>query len=188
MTAQGSPSPDVGGKLLVATPLLVDPNFFRSVVYILEHSADGAIGVVLNRATDEPVSVHLPGWAPLLSAPDVVFVGGPVSNEVAVGVVRAPHRPPEDWQPTQHGIGLVDLAGDAAAIAPVSAARVYSGYAGWVAGQLEAELTTGSWIVAAAHPEDVFTEAPDDLWRTVLKRQRDNRSLYASFPDNLRSN
>jgi putative transcriptional regulator len=176
------------GKLLVATPLLLDPNFFRTVVLMIEHSDEGALGLVLNRATDEPVLDHLPDWDEHLVSPRVVFIGGPVNNEVAVGLVRRPSRVPDEWSPAAHDTGLVDLAEGPAALDSMEAARVFSGYAGWVAGQLEQELRSGSWILAEADRDDAFTPVPDDLWREVLRRQPDRRSLYASFPDDPRSN
>lgn len=187
MSAPAAAGPIVG-RLLVATPLLLDPNFFRTVVLMIEHSEEGALGLVLNRATAEPVADHLPGWETHLSTPPVVFVGGPVNNEVAVGLVRRPAVPPEDWAPSVHETGLVDLAEGPEALESIAAARVFSGYAGWVGGQLEEELRSGSWVLAEAAPADAFTTAPDDLWRQVLRRQPDRRSLYASFPDDLRSN
>src|SRR5262249_60589141 len=84
----GGVSESVRGRLLVATPTLYDPNFFRSVVLVLEHSEDGAIGVVLNRPSETAVAESLPDWNRLAAAPDVVFAGGPVSPEAAIGVVR----------------------------------------------------------------------------------------------------
>lgn len=182
------PEVSVAGKLLVATPMLLDPNFYRTVLYILEHSEDGALGLVLNRATDEPIADHLPGWGGSLTDPEVVFVGGPVANEIAVGVVRAPQHPPDGWAPTQDGIGLVDVGLGPDAFGDTDGARVFSGYAGWVGGQLEVELSTGSWIVVSGSRDDVFTGDPGGLWRRILRRQTDRRALYASFPDDPRSN
>lgn len=179
---------DLAGKLLIATPLLLDPNFYRTVVYLHEHSADGAMGLVLNRLTPARLDDHLPQWAEAVSAPPAVFFGGPVSNEVAVGLAHRPEVPPDDWEPDSLGIGLVDLSLSPGTFGKLGASRVYSGYSGWTGGQLEAELTTGSWIVAVARMEDVFTPAPEDLWRTVLRRQKGSAGLYASFPDDPRAN
>ncbi len=178
----------VAGRLLVATPLLLDANFYRTVLYIAEHNLDGALGVVLNRPTKEPVMEHLPEWVPHLSDPAVVFVGGPVANEIAVGMIREPSLEPSGWQTSLPGIGLIDLAAGPEAVGSVSGARVFSGYAGWVAGQLEAELVTSSWVILDAVPEDLFTVDPDGLWRSVLRRQPGRLSMYAMFPDDLRSN
>lgn len=181
------PSP-LAGRLLVATPLLLDPNFYRAVVYIAEHSLDGALGVVLNRTTEGRAADHLPAWEPYLTEPAVVFIGGPIANDVAVGVVKDPEVAPSGWQPASGGVGLADLALGPDALGGVAAARVYSGYSGWVDGQLEVEIATGSWIVVSATPEDVFTADPGTLWRKVLRRQPDRRALYSSYPDDVSTN
>ncbi len=65
---------------------------------------------------------------------------------------------------------------------------MFSGYSGWVAGQLEMEVATGSWVVTEGGTDDVFTAEPETLWRRVLRRQRDRSSLYAWFPDDIRTN
>lgn len=172
------------GTLLVASPLLVDPNFYRTVVFVLQHDADGAVGVVLNRPSEESVESHLPEWARRLEDPPVVFVGGPVDRTVAIGFVRS-DRPAE---PTAlMGIGMVDLGSDPAAGNP-GPVRVFSGYAGWGPGQAEAERAEGAWLVLDAFAEDVFTSAPDDLWSTVLRRQGGKLAMLATFPDDLSMN
>src|SRR5262249_29551527 len=76
------------GRLLVATPDLDDPNFFRSVVLVLEHNREGALGVVLNRPGATAVATPLPAWAALVVEPAVLFVGGPVQPEAAIGIGR----------------------------------------------------------------------------------------------------
>lgn len=176
------------GKLLVATPLLLDPNFYRTVVFIEDHNEEGALGIVLNRPTTELVRDHLPEWEGLMSNPRVVFVGGPVSNEIAIGLARDPALHPEAWDPKLPGIGLLDLALGPQAVIDVAEARAFSGYAGWVEGQLEAELGTGSWLVVDAQPDDLFSADPEHLWRRVLRRQPGNASVYASYPDDPRAN
>ena len=171
-------SESVAGSLLVASPVLFDPNFARTVVLMLQHDADGSLGVVLNRPSDEPVERHLPEWVRRLEEPPVVFVGGPVEPAVAIGVIRA-DRPQE---PTAlSGVGLVDLGNDPAsgAAGPV---RVFSGYAGWGPGQLEAELTEGAWMVLEATTEDVFTPDPERLWGKVLRRQGGRLAMLATYP------
>jgi putative transcriptional regulator len=178
----------IAGRLLVATPLLLDPNFYRTVILVAEHSPEGALGVVLNRPTEEPVRDHLPEWAPHLSEPPVVFVGGPVANEVAVGMVHEPAIEPPEWETRLPGVGLIDLAAQPEAFGSVSRARVFSGYSGWIAGQLDAELLTDSWVVVDATVDDVFTAHPAGLWRDVLQRQPGRLALYGWFPDDLRSN
>ncbi len=77
----------LAGKLLVATPSLVDPNFARTVVLICEHNAEGALGVVLNRPMEHAtIGEHLPAWAPFVSTPPVIFQGGPVEPATALAL------------------------------------------------------------------------------------------------------
>lgn len=172
------------GTLLVASPLLVDPNFYRTVVFVLQHDRDGAVGVVLNRPSAESVETHLPEWARRLEDPPVVFVGGPVDRAVAIGLVRS-DRPTE---PTSlKGIGMVDLASDPAAGSP-GPVRVFSGYAGWGPGQAEAEMDEGAWLVVDATVDDVFTQAPEELWSVVLRRQGGKLAMLATFPTDLSMN
>src|SRR4029453_3266364 len=98
------------GRLLVAAPTLYDPNFFRSVVLVLEHGEDGALGVVLNRPSDAAVGETLPNWTRLASDPGVGFVGGPVSPDAAIGVARAgTSDQTEGWAPLFGSLGTVDL-------------------------------------------------------------------------------
>jgi putative transcriptional regulator len=178
----------LAGNLLVAGPTLLDPNFVRTVVLLLEHGAQGAVGVVLNRPTEEPVADHLPEWAGHVTAPPVVFIGGPVMNEVAVGVAERDPGLEEDWTPVVGAAGTVDLGVGPDLVDNLGRVRVFSGYAGWDEGQLELELALGSWFVVPAELSDVFTETPQGLWREVLARQPGRLALFASFPNDLRSN
>lgn len=178
----------IEGQLLVASPQLLDPNFYRTVVYIAEHGEDGALGLILNRPTEEVVHDHLPDWAELTTPPSVVFVGGPVSNEIAVGLARCPVQPPESWTPGFDGSGLIDLSVGPESIGGVDALRIFSGYSGWVTGQLEMELATESWFVLPASPSDLFTEHPETLWRNVLGRQPGRVAFFATFPHDLSGN
>jgi putative transcriptional regulator len=156
----------------------VDPNFFKTVVFVLQHDSEGAVGVVLNRPSEELVESHLPEWARRLEDPPLVFVGGPVDPAVAIGVVRSDRSA----EPTAlGGVGMVDLAGDPAA-GPPGPVRVFSGYAGWGAGQLEAELEEGAWLVVRAEPDDIFTRDPALLWSMVLRRQGGRIAMLATYP------
>jgi len=172
------------GRLLVATPTLYDPNFSRSVVLVLEHTEDGALGVVLNRPSETAVAESLPDWNRLASAPDVVFAGGPVSPEAAIGVVRAGTTEQADgWAPLFGHLGTVDLGRDPVELpVPVQNLRVFAGYAGWSEGQLDGELDAGGWFVVDAAPDDVFTSEPDRLWGSVLRRQGGRLAMFASAP------
>ncbi|MDJ0953788.1 MAG: YqgE/AlgH family protein [Acidimicrobiia bacterium] len=175
------------GKLLVANPLLEDPNFYRTVVLLFEHGEEGAFGTVLNRPTEEAASEHLPQWSQLIAPPDVVFVGGPVRNEIAVGV--------GEWESAEEagegslfsGIGFVDLTDPPDAETAPLRVRVFSGYSGWDAGQLEVELAVDSWFVLEPIVGDVFGD-PAGLWGRVLQRQPGRLSLYARYPDDISLN
>ncbi len=174
------------GKLLVANPEMRDPNFYRTVVLLFEHTADGAFGTVLNRPTDELVAEHVPDWVALLAQPPVVFIGGPVRNEIAVGVAEWSGAPAE-WKSLFSSIGFIDLTDPPRESDPPERVRVYSGYSGWDAGQLEVEMAIDSWFVVDPIVDDVFGD-PTDLWSRVLKRQPGRLRLYAQYPDDIESN
>ena len=163
------------GRLLLAGPGLIDPNFFRAVVLVLEHSDEGSLGVILNRPTDLRVLDALPEWSSTVSDPDVVFVGGPVSPGTAIGIGRGP-----DVEPVVGNFGIVDLDAEPALFDDV---RLFSGYAGWGPGQLEGELIEDAWFVLAPEPADVSSTDADDLWSSVLARQPRPLSLLALYPD-----
>jgi len=180
----GGVSESVRGRLLVATPTLYDPNFFRSVVLVLEHSEDGALGVVLNRPSETALGEPLPDWTRVASEPGVVFVGGPVSPEAAIGVARVGTPAQADgWAPLFGHLGTVDLGRDPVKL-PVDVLnlRVFAGYSGWSEGQLDGELDAGGWFVVDAAPDDVFTARPDRLWTSVLRRQGGRLAMFASAP------
>jgi len=173
------------GKLLVATPDLEDPNFFRTVVLLLEHNADGALGIVLNRPTEAALDESLPAWAELAASPPVIFVGGPVQPEAAIGLGRRTLRTEEadGFAPLFGELGTVDLERSPVDIVPlVDRVRVFAGYAGWGAGQLEGEVAANGWFVVDTAPEDPWAEDPLELWRAVLRRQRGELRLFAEFP------
>jgi putative transcriptional regulator len=164
------------GRLLLAGPHLLDPNFFRAVVLMLEHNDDGAVGVVLNRPSNLPVREALPEWADATSQPAVVFVGGPVAPGSALALGRTDDRD----EAVIGDMAVVDLETPAA---DWDLVRVFSGYSGWGAGQVEYELAEDAWFVLDAAPDDVRTGDPDDLWAAVLRRQPAPLSLLARYPD-----
>jgi len=176
----------VRGRLLVATPDLRDPNFSRTVVLMLEHSDDGALGVVLNRPIELPVAEVLPDWADLSSAPACLFVGGPVAPTAVIGLGRGDGPV---FQPLFDGLGTLDLDLDPAAYAPTMARlRVFVGYAGWAPGQLEVELSAGGWLVVDLLPDDPFAGDPSQLWHAVLRRQGGRVAMFASAPEDPSTN
>jgi putative transcriptional regulator len=174
------------GQLLVATPLLTDPHFHRTVVYLLEHDGGGTVGVVLNRPSRTPVGQVLPAWHDAVSGPAVVFGGGPVQPDGALCLGRLEGADePDVGGPREvvDGVSTVDLDGDVTVIAPlVRSLRVFAGHAGWSPGQLDAELDEGAWWVLPGSPDDLFSEDPEPLWSRVLRRQPPPLSLLSTFP------
>jgi putative transcriptional regulator len=165
------------GYLLIASPTLGDPNFARTVVFVIHHGDPGAVGLVLNRPTTLAVERLPQGWT--IAGP--VYAGGPVEPEIAIGLADA-DTGGGDWEQVAERIWLADL--ESMPPESVPRIRVFSGYAGWGSGQLEEEIGRGDWIVAEAALEDVFTEDPGRLWRAVLERQPDPIRLLAAYPPN----
>lgn len=173
------------GRLLVATPALADPNFDRAVVLLLDHDEQGSLGVVLNRPTPVDVRDILLPWAPLAGDPGVVFQGGPVALDSALGVAVIPgEEGPLGWRRVHGAIGLVDLETPPELLAAaLGGLRIFAGYSGWGPGQLEAELGDGAWYVVDSEPGDVSFPDPERLWRAVLRRQRSELAMVATYLD-----
>jgi putative transcriptional regulator len=174
-------------RLLVSVPTLGDPNFFRSVVFMLEHTEEGALGLVLNQPTETRVDEVLDAWAPYAAAPAVAFVGGPVqTREAVIGLARVGGLDPGDgdaWQPLLADVGTVDLGREPSdARGDIKAVRIFAGYSGWGPTQREGELAAGGWFVVDARPDDLFTPDPANLWRTVLRRQGGDLAVSANYP------
>jgi putative transcriptional regulator len=186
-----SPGLDVlrPGRLIVANPLLPDPNFDRTVVLLLAYSDEGALGLVLNRPSDTMLAAPLPRWEHLAASPPVVFVGGPVQHQAVICLARALGHPaaivpPQGWSAVLPEVGTLDLDLDPEGLqASFSQVRIFAGYAGWGAGQLEGEIGAGAWWILDAQPEDAFSHDPEDLWKRVLRRQGGSLALVAGYPD-----
>jgi putative transcriptional regulator len=177
------------GKLLVALPVLEDPAFARAVVLLIDHDEDGALGVVLNRASDVPVRDATDLLIDLISAPDVLFGGGPVEPDALVAIGRAMDGVGQTDTTFVEGLRLVDLDQDPVmAGVELSQVRLFAGYAGWAPGQLEHEVWNGAWLVVDAEPSDVFTPSPESLWNQVLARQPGRLRLLADFPPDVTLN
>lgn len=171
------------GKLLIASPAIVDPNFRRTVVLVAEHTEEGAMGVVLNRQADVTVGTAVPELDDLADPQAPVHVGGPVA-ESSVTVLAEFEQPEIAALLILDDVGFVPAeADDRGELADgVRRARVFAGHAGWGAGQLEAEMEEDSWIVADARRDDVFTADPDGLWSAVLRRRGGEYALIATMP------
>ena len=158
--------------------------FKQTVIYLLDADESGALGVVLNRLAPADLDEVLPQWRDLVSPPQVLFAGGPVSPNGAVCVARLlnPHDDPPGWRRVRGDIGLLHLDTPVEiAEGAYSDLRIFAGYAGWEAGQLEGELLQGSWHRFPSTEADVFGSDQNDLWRRVLRRQGGETAWFATW-------
>ncbi len=167
--AQSMAAQPATGKFLVAARGLSDPNFERSVVLLVQHGEGGSLGLVVNRPTGVPLAKLFAG-EPLLARQDgILFAGGPVGAGRFLLLLRA-RRPPEGsqrvfadvylgWSPE----ALRDARG-------VTDWRVYSGYAGWAPGQLDAEIARGDWHLLPAEVPLLFEQRPERVWEELARR------------------
>jgi len=172
------------GKLLIAGPTLQDPNFARSVVLVGEHNEDGALGVILNEVSQTPLDAVLPDWVATVSEPRLLFHGGPVSpnGAICLASVATPGEEPPGWRPLFDNVGLLHLDTPIEIVAGAYRdLRIFAGYAGWSAGQLQAEIQQGMWHLTDAEYDDVFGRRPLDLWRNVLRRQHSEMAFFSTW-------
>jgi putative transcriptional regulator len=166
-------SDSLRGNLLIASPSLYD-YFRRTVVLVLEHNEEGAMGVILNRVSETTVAEAVPALVEVAGGDELVRVGGPVSPQAVVALGEFEEAPS---QPLLGPIGLIDPDD----LSPeVRRTRVYAGYAGWGPDQLDGELEQEAWIVEPGRPDDVFHEG--DLWPVALQRKGGGFSLLATMP------
>jgi putative transcriptional regulator len=171
------------GQLLIAAPGLLDPNFFRTVVLVTEHNDEGAAGLVLNRPSPAPVAELVPQLEELADDGDQVWFGGPVQPD-AVLVLGEFLDPDDAAVPLFGALGFPSLDAPADVASETSRRRVFAGYAGWGAGQLESEIARDDWFLEPALPDDPFTEDPEALWADVLRRKGGIFELVARMPEN----
>ena len=163
------------GQLLIAAPSLFD-YFRRTVVLVVEHSEEGAMGVMLNRVSETTVGEAVPALAGLTGDEDLVRIGGPVSPESVVALGEF-----EDLDEAATGlVGTLGLLDPDSPDPSLRRLRVYAGYAGWGPSQLEGEIEEGAWIVLPADPGDPFDDG--DLWADALQRKGGAYSLLATMP------
>jgi putative transcriptional regulator len=171
------------GKLILAGPMLKDPNFDRAVVLITEHTDEGAMGLILNRPSETTVDEAVPDLAWVAGAEELVYVGGPVAPNGVIVLA--------EWLDPSQAVVLVDddlgfVPGDVedqdALAAAIVRARVYAGHAGWGPGQLEDELAEEAWIVEAPRREELFSADAESLWAAVLRRMGREFALLSTMP------
>jgi putative transcriptional regulator len=170
------------GQLLIAGPGLIDPNFWRTVVLIVEHSEEGALGLVLNRPSETTVGEAVPQLDDLLELDEPVFIGGPVQPSammVLAQFVDASHAALLAFD----DVGVLGSGGeDRDMSGAVRTGRAFVGHAGWGAGQLDGEIERGDWFLEPATRLDAFTPEPEALWSRVLTRKGGSYALLARMP------
>lgn len=182
---QDKPQKVVPGTFLVAAPQLTDPNFRQTVVLICEHGSGGSLGLVINRRTEQHIAEVLPRATGLHEKAGFVYLGGPVQKDSLLILHRMDREVPES-RPIFDGVclgGELDFLEDAFTRDNGNGlVRIYMGYAGWAPGQLQSELSTGSWLVLPAQIGMVFARDPLRVWPTILRAQGDAYTLYATMP------
>lgn len=177
--------------LLVATPEVMGDFFDKSVIMMLESDDTGSLGVMLNRPSTTTIDLALPEWVDLVSPPADLFIGGPVKQNGAICVAKLrPHiQPPPGWRRLSGDLGLLQLD---TPVEIVNGAfldmRIFAGYCGWGAEQLEGEMIRGSWQVCSGRPEDLFTADPNGLWHRILRRQGGDLAMLSSYTSSFELN
>lgn len=175
------------GSLLIAGGQLLDPNFRRTVVLVAEHGEEGALGIVLNRPAGIAVEEIAPPLTDFVEPGASIFLGGPVQKEAVLVVADY-----EDLalcpRPILGSVGFADPDPDPGYLRAIRRARVFSGYAGWGPGQLEAEMKEQAWIAEPALAEDVFSADPERLWASVLRRKGGDYRMLSLMPYDVATN
>jgi putative transcriptional regulator len=171
------------GKLLLAGPMLKDPNFDRTVVLITEHTDEGAMGLILNRPAEATVGDAVPDLTWVADAGDTVYMGGPVATNGVI-VLAEWADPGQAVVLVEDDLGFVpgDTEDPELLAAAIRRARVYAGHAGWGPGQLESELAEDAWIVEPPRREELFSDDADGLWSSVLRRMGREFALLSTMP------
>lgn len=179
-SAQGLSSEDLAaGQFLVAGRGLLDPNFAKTVILLVSHDDDGAMGIIVNRPTPVKLEQMVEELQEGAERPETVWVGGPVAHWQLVLLFKSEFQP-EDTESVLDGVYfsgsrvvLEDL------LEGTMEFRVYAGYAGWSPGQLEHEIARGSWHILPGEPELVFDAEPESLWEELVTR---GEAKWVSLP------
>jgi len=158
------------GKFLVASRTLVDPSFAQAVVLLVEYSADGALGVIVNRPSEVPLGDALPEVKELARRRDVIYLGGPVGRERMLVLLRTRNEPPASLRIFGRVFASGSLTALRDSVTRGEGVRAYAGYAGWSAGQLDREAARGDWLIGPADVDAVFAEHPSEVWDRLIER------------------
>lgn len=169
------------GQLLIAAPTLLDPNFQRTVVLMVEHSPEGALGLVLNRASESTAGDIVPELDGLLEPDSQVFIGGPVQPSGLIVLARF-EEPDESALLSFDDVGILRTDRPSEDPPSLLEARGFAGHSGWGPGQLDYEVERGDWILEPAGLQDAFSQDPEHLWSEVLARKGGSYTLVARMP------
>ncbi len=166
---QSAAAQPAAGKFLVASRGLSDPNFEHSVVLLVQHGEGGSWGLVVNRPTGVPLSKIFAGEPLLEKQEGILFSGGPVGPGRFLLLLRS-SRPPEDSLRVFADVYLGWSPGALRDARGITDSRIFSGYAGWAPGQLEAEIARGDWHLLPAEVPLVFEQRPERVWEELAQR------------------
>ena len=166
-----SGNPLSAGKFLVARRGLPDPIFSKAVILLVGYGNDGAMGLIVNRPSKMPLSKLFPAMKGLEKRGDLAYIGGPVEMDRLFLLASAKGRPGKSLK-IFDGVyisfdkeALKAMAGD-----PRARFRIYAGYAGWSAGQLESEMARGDWYIVAADAGTIFDRSAESIWPDLIQR------------------
>jgi putative transcriptional regulator len=170
------------GKLLIAGPSLLDPNFWRTVVLVVEHNDDGALGLVLNRPSETTIHEAVPQLEQLVDGDELLYIGGPVQPSSVIVLARL-EDPADAALIAFEDVGVIGVGADSdEPSVGVIEGRAFVGHAGWGRGQLDSELERGDWIIEPARRQDAFADNAPELWTSVLTRMGGSYALVARMP------
>lgn len=176
ITAEDTDS--IAGQLLVASPEMKDPRFVETVIYMVKHSAEGALGLVINRPLAKgPIEDLLKGFNAETKGTKgeiIIHYGGPVTPTAGF-ILHTDDVLLEDSTKVKDGIAVTSDAKLIAAIGRGKGPRqalIIMGYAGWAPGQLEAELKAEAWFVVSADKTMIFGKDPEKKWRQALDKRQ----------------
>jgi putative transcriptional regulator len=161
------------GKFLVASPNMVDPRFEETVVLLIDYSAEGAAGLIINRPTKVPLAKVLPSVPALKDRAGVVYYGGPVEGNRMLMLIRAGEKPEGSGRVFENvyvSASMDTLERMIGLHKTDRELRMYAGYAGWMARQLDWELSKGDWIVLNADASSIFEKKSSEIWRELYQR------------------
>ncbi len=187
------PEPDANlsrGKFLVAGREMKDPRFLETVIFLVEYSDQGAVGLVINRPSDARLSRAFPDMEGLKKRMDPLYFGGPVRTDQMLMLVRSAQKPEDSG----HVFKDIYVSGSAKLLRRMvdkgesgRGFHVFAGYAGWSPRQLDREVALGGWHVMNADAETIFEKEPSQIWPELIRRSSLKWIRWRDGQESLRS-